>query len=76
MVNFILPSDILTSFIKFLPFLFLTIVLIYGTYDVVRLLQNNKPKDACKLAAIVILLLAVAMIVTFFTFDIGVRYVL
>ena len=76
MANFINPSDILTSFIKFLPYLILSIVLFYGAYDVTKLINNNKKNDAAKLAVGLIVLLAVAFVVAFLTFDIGIRYIM
>ena len=76
MVNFIHPSDILTSFIKYLPFLILSIVLFYEVYDVTKLINNNKRKDAAKFAVILIVLLVVAFVVASLTFDIGIRYVM
>ena len=76
MANFINPSDILTSFIKALPYLILSIVLFYGAYDVTKLINDNKKDDAAKLAVGLIVLLVVAFVVAFLTFDIGIRYIM
>ena len=76
MANFINPSDILTSFVKALPYLILSIVLFYGAYDVTRLINNNKKNDAAKLTVGLIVLLVVAFVVAFLTFNIGMRYIM
>jgi hypothetical protein len=76
MTNSINPSDNLTSFIKYLPFLILSIVLFYGAYDATKLVNNNKTKDAVKLAIILIVLLVAAFVVATLTFNIGIRYVM
>ncbi len=69
------PSDALTSFIKMLPFLFLSIVLLSGIFRVSVLTNNNKMKDAAKLASTMIVFLVIAIIVASLTFNIGITYI-
>jgi hypothetical protein len=70
-MNQINPSNSI-SFIKFLPFLFLSIVIAYGALHSKRLASNNQTKKAARLVVILIVLILVAMIVipVFFNFGI------
>ncbi len=70
------PSDALTSFIKMLPILLLSVVLVYGAIYTGRLVNNGEMRDAGKLSVGLIALLVTEMIVASFTFNIGIRYVL
>jgi hypothetical protein len=76
MVNLIPSTDGLTSLVKYVPFLVLSTVLIYGVYEVTKLAYSSRIKEAAKLSAILIVLLAAAFTVWLFTFNLGVRYVL
>jgi hypothetical protein len=76
MANLIPPSDTLTILIKLLPFILLSIVLIYGAIVAAKLANINRIKEAAELATILIVLLAVAFAVWLLTFNLGVRYVL
>jgi|WetSurMetagenome_2_1015567.scaffolds.fasta_scaffold122636_1 hypothetical protein len=76
MTHFINPSDNLTTIIKFLPNIVLSIILLYGFIYSIKLADNKKMKDAIRLGIILIVLMIVAMIVTYVTFDIGIKYVM
>ena len=76
MENVIPPTDTLTSFAKYLPFLALSVILIYGAYKAARLANSNNTKEAQKLSVILIVTIAVALAVWLLTFNLGVRYVL
>jgi len=75
MANLIPSTDALTSFVKYLPFLVLSAVLIYGVYEVIKLANSNRTKDAAKLSVTLIVLLAVAFVVWLHTFNLGVWYI-
>jgi hypothetical protein len=75
MANLIPPYDALTGLIKFLPFILLSIVLVYGAAAVAKLANVNRVKEAAKLSLILIVLLAVAFAVWLLTFNLGVRYI-
>jgi nitrogen fixation/metabolism regulation signal transduction histidine kinase len=75
MANSIAPTAVLI-FVKYLPFLVLSAILVYGVYEVFRLADLNRTRDAAKLSVSLIILLAVASAVWMFTFNLGVRYIL
>ncbi len=76
MIHLINPSDSLTNFIKYLPFVFFSVVLLYDVFAILRLANNNKTKDAAKHSVVLMVLLMVAFTVLLLTFNIGIRYVL
>jgi hypothetical protein len=71
-----IPYNSSISYIKFLPFLLLSTVVVYGGLQTKRLANNNQIKEAKRLVAILFALVFVAMFVISSTFGIGMRFYL
>lgn len=76
MANSIPPSDGLTILVKFLPLIALSIVIAFGTRDVVKLANSRRTKEATHLIAILTALLVIAIVVAVLAFGLGEWFVL
>ncbi len=64
------------SYIKFLPYLLLSIVVVYGSLHAKRLSSDNQTKEAAMLVSILFVLVFIGLFVIFLSFGIGLRFYL